>query len=133
MSTYRYFSNAEMEVGRVFVDATAYFVLEESGDSEDECHNGGGVKVETAAAAEDEDAQSCCSYVFISDNMGIQEEDYADCCEERINSGSDDEGEEGVVDQCEVAKGLNKSKTCEGSIVDERERDRLFWEACLAS
>ncbi|KAI3460846.1 hypothetical protein Pfo_017509 [Paulownia fortunei] len=149
-----------MEGQRVLFDASAYMLFEASGDSEAEYFDGA-VEAESDATAED-DAQSC-SCGTLSDSAGVHEvdaggddfdgADFDDCSEEEDGGGTSEE-EDGVVDQCcrggkavppegsivapapAAKEKLNISKGCEDSnvkLMNDREMDRLFWEACLAS
>ncbi|KAI3449560.1 hypothetical protein Pfo_006225 [Paulownia fortunei] len=140
-----------MEEGRVLFDASAYMLFEASGDSEAQ-YSDGALELELDAAAED-DAQSC-SYGSLYDSACVHEVDVSDddfrgadfddgSGEEEDDGGGSDE-EDGVVDQCcgrgkaaaAAEEKPKKSKACEDSNVktmNEREGDRRFWEACLAS
>ncbi|KAK4418203.1 hypothetical protein Salat_2233000 [Sesamum alatum] len=128
-------------------DASAYLLFEASGDSEAQCSDAGALDLEPGAAAADDDAQSC-SYGSVSDGVGVREVDMdhvsgddlrgADFYYEEEDDGGGSEGEEdGVVDQWRgKEKAAVKSNGCEDSnakTMNEREGDRLFWEACLAS
>ncbi|KAL2238928.1 uncharacterized protein LOC105163197 [Sesamum indicum] len=120
-------------------DASAYLLFEASGDSE---APGALLDLEpgTGASAED-DAQSC-SYGSLSDT---DEDDEAHVNEVDIDVNMDlrggdeeedggSEGEEdGVVDQCRRKEKALKSNDSNAKMMNEREGDRLFWEACLAS
>ncbi|XP_047937807.1 uncharacterized protein LOC125221510 [Salvia hispanica] len=111
-----------MEQGRMLFDASAFMLFEATGDSEDRDSGA------AAEAEEEDDAQSCSSarlYEAVyggEDARAAQLDDYSD----------DDEEEDGVVDQCRSAA-AEAAKGCEESMRNEREGDRLFWEACLAS
>lgn len=138
-----------MEKGRVLFDASAYMLFEATGDSESAYNFDAafGQESDASAAAED-DAQSCsygslCGstdrrlHEVVVDDGGV-EFDYCSGDEED-NGGSDEEEEDdGVVDQCrrKAAAEPAKSKGFEESdvmMMSEREGDKLFWEACLAS
>lgn len=145
--------------GRTLLDASCYTLFEASGDSESEYYDTAALGAATATTTEDDDAESCsCGYS--SGSVAAHEIDASggydfldatgvdDCVE---GGGGEDDGcgttevEDGVVDQRRHGKAaavagataeLNKSKGCEDSsikIMSERDMDRLFWEACLAS
>ncbi|KAL2236527.1 UNVERIFIED_CONTAM: hypothetical protein Sindi_0844400 [Sesamum indicum] len=128
-------------------------LFEASGDSEAGFFDAA-AEAESGAAAED-DAQSC-SYGSVSDSGAVHgvddaggDADFDDSDGEEEYGGRNSDEEEGVVDQCcgvatkdsVVAGGAkeklnHEQKACEDSnvkLMNERERDRLFWEACLAS
>ncbi|KAL1542682.1 hypothetical protein AAHA92_19738 [Salvia divinorum] len=115
-----------MEEGRMMVfDASAYMLFEATGDSEEQDSG-------AAAAEEEDDARSCsCSssarlYEAVDGGEDTRSAQF-DCFGEE----EEDDGEEdGVVDQCRRSEAV---EGCEGSMRNEREGDRLFWEACLAS
>ncbi|GER26503.1 E3 UFM1-protein ligase 1 homolog [Striga asiatica] len=122
---------------RPLFDASAYVLFEAIGDSEAEDFNGVG----SVAAAED-DAQSCSGgsasggargEVAGADGGGVDPRpaDVCDRVREEEEEGSD--LEDGVVDQ--RRGGGTASPAAEGvkMMMGEREGDRLFWEACLAS
>lgn len=137
-------------------DASAYMLFEESGDSEAQYFDGAfeleaDAPAETAAA--EDDAQSC-SYGSLSYSARLHEVDAGadhdfrgadldDWSGDEEDDGGGSDEDDGVVDQCcrrgkaaaAAMEKPTKSKACEDSKVkmNEREGDRLFWEACLAS
>ncbi|XP_042061913.1 uncharacterized protein LOC121805930 [Salvia splendens] len=126
-----------MEQGRMLFDASAYMLFEATGDSEEQ---DSGAAAEAEAEAK-EDAQSC-SYSSSArlyeavyggeDTRAAQFDNYFDDDDDR--GGSDEE--DGVVDQYRRrsrSAAVEPAKGCEESMRNEREGDRLFWEACLAS
>ncbi|XP_057779423.1 uncharacterized protein LOC130998001 [Salvia miltiorrhiza] len=141
-----------MEEGSMFFDASAHMLFEASGDSEAAYFDAAFEQESDAAAVKEDDAQSC-SYSSSCDNTARLHEavdggddirsvqfDYCSGDDEDDYGGGSDE-EDGVVDQCRrrsrnSAAEPAKSKGCEESnvmMMNEREGDRLFWEACLAS
>ncbi|KAL8530786.1 hypothetical protein ACS0TY_007721 [Phlomoides rotata] len=134
-----------MEEGKVLFDASAYMLFEASGDSDAQCFD------EMDSGAAEDDAQSC---IFESVSGGAPWNEAVDAGsdfyrgadfdgwseDEDEDGGASCDEEDGVVDQCHrqrtaAAKETPvKSNGCEDSkMMNERERDRQFWEACLAS
>ncbi|GFQ02337.1 hypothetical protein PHJA_002377700 [Phtheirospermum japonicum] len=145
-----------MEINdRVLLDASAYVLFEATGDSEAQ-HFGGDLESQHSDAAED-DALSC-SYARSGKEVdgGDDDDDFRPPADFDLDNwivgGEDDDGggggggmsdlEDGVVDQCRgggkaaaAKEKVKKSKGCceDLKMISEREGDRLFWEACLAS
>ncbi|KAL3647932.1 hypothetical protein CASFOL_008900 [Castilleja foliolosa] len=145
-----------MEINnRVLFDASTYVLFEATGDSEAK-HFGGDLESQHS----DDDALSCSYFRSVKKVDGGDDEDDNLHPGEDFDFGDwvvgveDDGGgmsdlEEGVVNQCRGGGGkaaaaaakemvkVNKSKGCcedkSVKMVSEREGDRLFWEACLAS
>lgn len=122
-------------------DASAYMLFEASGDSEAAYFD---QESDSSAAEEDDDAQSYSYSSSCGSAARLHEavDGADDFLEFDYCSGDEEEEEEdGVVDQCRrrsrnAAAEPTKSKGCEESnvmMMNEREGDRLFWEACLAS
>ncbi|CAA0828154.1 Unknown protein [Striga hermonthica] len=121
-------ASAMAEVAALF-DASAYVLFESIGDSEADQFDGDPV-------AADDDAESCSRG---SAPGGAREEvaggedegNRRDRVDEEDGGGSD--LEDGVVDQCRGGGEGSPPQAAEMKMMSEREGDRLFWEACLAS
>ncbi|KAL3644829.1 hypothetical protein CASFOL_010009 [Castilleja foliolosa] len=145
-----------MEINdRVLFDASAYVLFEATGDSEAQQLDGD-LESQHSDAAE-EDALSC-SYVrsgkevdggdnfrprsdFDFDDWIVGGDDDGGGVSDLQDGGGVSDLEDGVVDQRRqggkaVAPNEKVKGCCEKSsvkVMSEREGDRLFWEACLAS
>ncbi|GER24782.1 hypothetical protein STAS_00319 [Striga asiatica] len=111
-------------------DASAYVLFEAIGDSEADQFDGDPV-------AADDDAESCSRGSAPGGAReevagGEDEENLRDRVEEEEDGGGSDL-EDGVVDQCRVGGRGSTPAAAEMRMMSEREGDRLFWEACLAS
>ncbi|XP_031121136.1 uncharacterized protein LOC116024381 [Ipomoea triloba] len=130
----------------VAVDISRFFLFEVTGDSSE---------VVSSSVTEDfwadDDAQSCSCDSSDAQSIrlfsGEEERLGSSCCVE--NGGEEEEDEEDEEDGDEVNQSENRggvgplqkqnessSKVQGGGsveLVNEKDRDRLFWEACLAS
>lgn len=120
-----------MEGERGLVDASSFILIEATGDSESDYYD-----TPLPELGSEDDAESC-SFGSLSDGAaadGGRGDDFLDTddFDDYVEEDGCGEVEDGVVDQCRggaAAAELNKSKGCE----DSKMKDRLFWEACLAS
>lgn len=132
-----------MEDGKMLFDASAYMLFEATGDSDAQCFDGA---FEIDSAAAEDDAQSCsfgsaCGGAWLNDAVDAGGDDFDAWSEDEDDDGggaTSDDDDDGVVDQCRARRAAApvKSNGCEDSnakMMNERERDRQFWEACLAS
>nr|GMD23615.1 CBL-interacting serine/threonine-protein kinase 7-like [Ipomoea batatas] len=127
----------------VAVDVSRFFLFEVTGDSSE---------VISSSVTEDfwadDDAQSCSCDSSDAQSIrlfsGEEERLGSSCCVENDGDDEEEEEEDGdEVNQSENRGGVgpqqkqneSSSKVQGGSVelVNEKDRDRLFWEACLAS
>ncbi|KAF9669381.1 hypothetical protein SADUNF_Sadunf14G0101900 [Salix dunnii] len=145
--SYWYYKLLDKEMDRVknSVDVSPFLLVEAAGDSEVDSDPA----TSTTVVADDDDAESCScdtsdhSCVINGEveagrvNCNVSDDDHAD------NEDEEEEVEEGV-EVCQswfghVHVGLPvKQKPCVSvdsgnESMNEKEKDRLFWEACLAS
>ncbi|XP_027349378.1 uncharacterized protein LOC113860987 [Abrus precatorius] len=123
-----------MDMKNPYDVSSSCMLLEATGDSEVDCSPIMGDHAFEFGRADDDDAQSC-SY----DNS----ETFSAAELDGYESLNDDDGDEKKNDvhgtsYCEddEMQGHNKSCVSDDSgqeLVDEMEKNRLFWEACLAS
>ncbi|XP_061366483.1 uncharacterized protein LOC133309701 [Gastrolobium bilobum] len=115
-------------------DVSSYMLLEVTGDSEADCNPIMGEQAHEIDR-EDDDAQSCSD-----DNSETCNASELNVFDESLNA--DDEDEKKVdgygTSYCEDDEMQEHHKSCVSDdsgqeLVDEMERNRLFWEACLAS
>ncbi|XP_021906861.1 uncharacterized protein LOC110821361 [Carica papaya] len=137
-----------MDLKMNVVDVSSFFLFEGTGDSEiDFDHHPTMASTETRDHADD-DAESCSyTHVSFSDSGSIVTE-FSDCTfkgffDEKDVGNYREEKDEEVEDQEEV----NSYQTVDSSrkktsvnvidsvkkLMNEKERSKLFWEACLAS
>ncbi|CAL5357561.1 unnamed protein product [Camellia sinensis] len=132
------------------VDVSSFMLLEATGDSEVDSELNMDVAADHDADDDDDDAQSCscdlldyCGPEFDYDHLGNAHD------QDLHFDDDDDEGE--VIDQdwtdddnddddqvglSSTAKaGLHKKSSVDSNmeLMNEMEKNRLFWEACLAS
>lgn len=120
-------------------DVTFYMLLEATGDSEADCDSNKGEYANEIYTADDDDAESC-SYDNESETCDAAELNGYD--DESLNADEDDQKKDGVncgtsyCEDDEMQEEHLKSCVSDDSsqeLMDEMEKNRLFWEACLAS
>ncbi|XWS36230.1 hypothetical protein CRYUN_Cryun20dG0067500 [Craigia yunnanensis] len=137
-----------MDIKNKVVDISSFLLFEATGDSETGCFD---PAMSVINHAEDDDAESCSCDTTSGFLPGVRE---LNSLEDKANIGDDhheDEEDGEVVEQKEVRvykkrrvdhqrnNGVAKEKKLSAISVDstktmnEMEKNRLFWEACLAS
>ena len=121
------------------VDFSSYMLFEATGDSEADVDP---IVDEIAyeISRDDDDAQSC-SYDRSENciNIGDEIKEFDSCCVDNEKKEDNDDGEEvGVygISYCEDDEIQNYQKSVVDpgkESLDEMEKNRQFWEACLAS
>ncbi|XVF32677.1 hypothetical protein REPUB_Repub17cG0103300 [Reevesia pubescens] len=140
-----------MNIGNKVVDVSSFLIFEATGDSETGFFDPA-MSVINHAENDNDDAESCSCDTTSDFLPGVREVNSS--LEDKENDGDDDYEEDGeVVEQKEVhlykkcrddnrqringggvAKENKKSSAVSvDSTLNEMEKNRLFWEACLAS
>ena len=140
------------------MDVSSFLLFEAMGDSEEDCDihhhpiegddHQGDINAAMAIMADD-DAESCSYDSFDSPRVDhdLDDCDDLDLLQASVNDDDDDEEEEeeeeghsyptwAVEHNWKLAAGRRKSSVSVDSsdeFMDEAEKNRLFWEACLAS
>lgn len=116
----------------------SYMLIEATGDSEVDCNNQ--TMDEFGSAYDDDDAQSCCNgnaaefkgCESLSDDDDDEDED-----EKKKKKKGDVYGtsycEDDEMQEQNKYKSFVSDDSSDQEFVDEKEKNRLFWEACLAS
>ncbi|XVE77706.1 hypothetical protein DITRI_Ditri13aG0084400 [Diplodiscus trichospermus] len=139
------------------VDVSSFLLFEATGDSEAGCFDPAAMSVthhaeEEEEEEEEEDAESCSCNGTSEFSPGVRQHN---SLEEKAKGGDDhheDEEDGEVVDQKEVGvykkcrddhrqiNGVAKEEKASSAVsvdstetMNEKEKNRLFWEACLAS
>ncbi|KAE9618466.1 hypothetical protein Lalb_Chr02g0143041 [Lupinus albus] len=110
-------------------DYSCYILFEASGDSEGDCDPmmGGNLYEHDRVDGDDDDDALSCSY---------DGSDEHECCDDDEYGDEKKENDEELVDgasYCEDDDEMEKENNSKQEFVDEIEKNRLFWEACLAS
>ncbi|XP_019056021.1 PREDICTED: uncharacterized protein LOC104613517 [Nelumbo nucifera] len=118
---------------RLVVDASSFFLVEATGDSEADCDPIGTTAGNEFSTVDDDDAESCtsdsCSSEFINGNT--VHESFNGFGDDDDNADGSDE-DDGLSD---ISSGGAKSRDegQDGELMNEMEKSKLFWETCLAS
>lgn len=115
--------------GKNVIDVSSFFLFEATGDSESDFEPG------MAADVEKDDAESCICDLYDTDRVEDDDEFVDQWFPKDVDDGDDDEDDdddEVTVDQCWISDKM-VSVDSGGELMDESEKNRLFWEACLAS
>ncbi|XWS76483.1 hypothetical protein CRYUN_Cryun01aG0180200 [Craigia yunnanensis] len=137
-----------MDIKSIVVDVSSFFLFEATGDSEAGCFD---PAMSVINHAEDDDAESCSCDTTSDFLPGVRELNSLEEKLANVDDYNEDEEDGEVVEQKEVHlykkcrddKRINgvvaKEKKLSAVSVDstetmnEMEKNRLFWEACLAS
>lgn len=147
-------------INKVFVDVSSFFLFEATGDSEAEagCFDPAGAMSVINHDEDDGDAESCSwdtTSDFIRELNRLEDRPNIVVGEDEEDDDGDRDGDGEVVDQkepvchlykkCRDDDGLSKSKlekkssrsvsvdSTQTQTMNEMEKNKLFWEACLAS
>lgn len=129
-----------MDDERNVIDVTSFLLFESIGDSEaDSDLNMANSLGQEINRDEVDDAESCSDYVGPIElcDFDHDQEEHDDDHEDDIDDEEEEEEEDGI-DQVWSSYGKvvlhKKSKVCvDDSKMNERDKDRHFWETCLAS
>lgn len=110
--------------GKNVIDVSSFFLFEATGDSESDFEPG------MAADVEKDDAESCICGLYDTDRV----EDDDEFVDQRSPNDDDDDNDEVTIDQWWINdKMVSVDSDSGGELMDESAKNRLFWEACLAS
>ncbi|KAI3425525.1 uncharacterized protein J3R85_010272 [Psidium guajava] len=125
-----------MQRGGVGADASSFFLFEATGDSEVDGREGPGHEEEVPM--EEDDAASCsCDSSDWTDAGGVGGCDVEAWLGDAREEDEDDELEDEQSSRAQQPPGA-EYKSCvsvesTNELMNEMERSKLFWEACLAS
>lgn len=111
----------------------SYMLIEATGDSEADCNNPTMDKFGYEVfSADDDDAQSCCHDNNTAEFKGSESlDDDEDLKKSDVYGNSYCEDDE--MQEQHKYKSFVSNDSSDQEFVDEMEKNRLFWEACLAS
>lgn len=125
------------------IDVSCFLVMEDSGDSEVDSY-----RLMDHVDYEDDDAESCScdsDSSFLSNLYGCDDGDHKDYDNYEVEAHDidDDDDEMDIQGYCDQSTAYNRCADEQRSVVsatavaeesmNESEKNRLFWEACLAS